>query len=97
MLKKLRDKFPDTEIFVSSILPRKEKYFHSAIQYVNDFLLGICSTASKFSFIRNSNIKHYMLVDSKHVNDDGFFTLLSNIRYKLFNNKFPYLRARNGK
>ena len=37
-----------------------------------------------------------MLVYSKHVNDDGLFTLLSNIRYKLFN-KFPYLRARSGK
>ena len=93
MLIRLRNKFPETKIYISSLLPRKESYLNKLIKDFNDFLQGICSTAYNLKFVRNMNIRRDMLVDNKHINDEGFFALLSNIRYKMFD-KTPFLIKR---
>ena len=84
ILVKLRNLFPDAKIVISSILPREEFYLYAPIQFINDFLQGVCSSAPNLSFMRNTNIGRHLLVDNKHIDDDGFLTLLSNIRYTLF-------------
>ena len=84
VLIKLRSSFPNAKIIFSSLLPRKEQYLNAPIQFINDFLYGVCNSDQKLSFMRNTNIGRQSLVDNKHVDNDAFLTLLSNIRYTLF-------------
>ena len=81
---KMKEMFPNTIIIVSSILPRKELAMKMLIASLNDFLLGMCTNTPNTEFMRNNNIKHYMLTDKKHINENGFKTMLSNIRYTIF-------------
>ena len=81
---KLKMLCPNSKIIVSSLLPRKEIPMKMTITSINDFLLGVCCNTKKLQFMRNVNIKQHMLVDKKHVDDNGFKTLLSNIRYTIF-------------
>ena len=66
------------------------------VDYMNDFLDGVCSGLSFLEFARNNNIYRNQLVDNKHGNDDGFRTMLSNIRYTLFG-KVPYFNKHKSK
>ena len=77
---KLKTLCPNSKIIVLSLLPRKEIPLKITITSINDFLLGVCCNTKKLQFMKNVNIKQYMLVDKKHVDDNGFKTLLSNIR-----------------
>ena len=92
----LRKLFPIAKIIFSSILPRKETYLNAPIQFLNDFLQGVCSSGQNVSFMRNTNINHKSLVDNKHIDDDSFLILLSNIRYTLFG-KIPKSSRNNYK
>ena len=84
----LRTSFPLTKIMLSSILPRWETILKAPIQSLNDFLYGVCCTMPNVSFMRNLNISRNSLVDNKHINENSFWTLLSNVRYTVFS-KFP--------
>ena len=85
----IRNLLPNSKIIISSLLPRLEPSLTNPVKYMNDFFHGVCSTGEGLSFMRNVNIKPEMLVDNKHENDDGFRTMLQNIRFKIFN-KIPY-------
>ena len=80
----MKEMFSNTKIIVSSILPRKELAMKMLIASLNDFLLGMCTNTPNTEFMRNNNIKHYMLTDKKHINENGFKSMLSNIRYTIF-------------
>ena len=88
IISKVRNLFPNTKIIISSLLPRMESSLKGPINYINDFLNGVCASHEFLSFMRNINIKHYMLVDHKHISSESFLVMLSNIRYKIFN-KLP--------
>ena len=94
IIEELHNRFPSTKIFTSSLLPRGDLFVKNNVQYVNDFLSGVCSGAPFLIFIRNNNISRHYLPDNKHVDEFGFKILLSNIRFTLFG-KVPYLRRRN--
>ena len=74
---------------VSSILPRKEMKFRVIIQNMNDFLAGCCLWCSKMEFMFNINIKNFMLRDKKHLDDNAFIILLSNLKYFVFGKTPP--------
>ena len=92
---KLKEIFPSSKIIISSILPRKEVSFRSTVTSLNDFLYGVCSSGDNMEFMRNINIKRFMLTDKKHVNEDGFKMLLSNIRFKVFGKTHNFRYASN--
>ena len=75
--------FPGAEIIISSLLPRKEELHNRTVTNLNDFLYGICCSTNKVRFMRNINVKRYMLVDNKQFSKEGSFRLLSNIRFTL--------------
>ena len=83
---------PNTKIIISSLLPRKELHFKMTIASFNDFLLAVCNSTQNVKFMRNINIKPYMLTDKKHVDDKGFKTLLGNIRYTIFGKTPRYIK-----
>ena len=90
ILTNVKTVFIASKIVVSSILPRGEAHVNRIIPRINDFLQGCCASSNDFSFMNNVNIKRNMLRDNdnKHVNTNGFRTLLSNVRYTLFG-KYP--------
>ena len=90
LIEKLHKMFPLTRIIVSSLLPRGDQFIKRSVQFVNDFLCGVCSADPIRTFMRNNNIRSQWLVDNKHVNGNGFKTLLSNIKFTLFG-KEPYI------
>ena len=94
LLMKLRDLFPNAKIVISALLPRGEGQLRPTVQYVNDFLYGVCCSDSQLTFMRNFNIHRHQLVDRKHLNDEAFLILLSNIRYTLFGKIPRYKRRR---
>ena len=83
--------FPTAKFIISSLLPRKEGAVNSILKVLNDFILGCCATSKKYLFMYNVNINRNQLIDDKHIDADGFKTLLSNIRYTLFG-KLPKTR-----
>ena len=81
---KLKEMFPGARIILSSLLPRKTTYHNGVVLKLNDFLHGVsCSTGNVY-FMRNLNIKRYMLVDEKHINEEGFNQLVNNLRFTIF-------------
>ena len=88
----IKTKFNNPEIIVSSILPRKDQ--KDKIKTLNNILENYCDVTPKLKFMRNDQIEDTMLSDRKHLNIDGFFKLLANIRYALFG-KLPKGPRRN--
>ena len=84
-IKKVKDMFPNTRIIISSLLPRKEGIHNRSVRNLNDFLYGVCCTTDNIFFMRNMNIKRYMLVDQKHISEEGFYRLMNNIRFTISN------------
>ena len=84
IIMKLRGFFPLASIYISSLLPRGDLYVKNSVQYINDFLCGVCCADNALTFIRNNNIFKYQLVDNKHINYEAFKILISNIKFYLF-------------
>ena len=88
----LKNKFKCT-VVVSSILPRQDK--RNEVAKLNEYLLDLCDGTKKLTFMHNLEIYESMLVDKKHINDDGFMKLLGNIRFTIFG-KVPTFRRKYG-
>ena len=82
----MKTKFENPEITISSILPRRDD--RGKVKIFNGVLENFCDTTPKVKFMKNEQIDDTMLSDTKHLNVDGFFKLLANIRYSIFG-KFP--------
>ena len=80
----LEEKFPESEIYISELLIRREKNIEGDMKRINAFLKTICSTTHKnFHLIQHSfniNSPRHHLKDNRHVSRSGFFYLLLNIR-----------------
>ena len=92
ILEKVQELLPAAEVFVSSLMQRKEANPNKLVKIFNDFLYSVSCTATNVRLIRNNNIKRNMLVDPKHVNKEGFLTLLSNIKYMIFGKILQFKR-----
>ena len=82
IINKIKAKFPNTNIVISSLLPRRDRKME--VSQLNDFLLDLCDTTRKLTFMNNITITDRMLVDRKHLDEEGFRRLLSNIRFTIF-------------
>ena len=91
VINKMKAKFPNTNIVISSLLPRRDRKME--VSQINDYLLDLCDSTRKLTFMNNITITDRMVVDRKHLDDDGFRRLLSNIRFTLFG-KIPLFKKR---
>ena len=82
------------EVYVSSILPRADKM--NIVDELNKELRGIVKQFPYVKFVEQRNIVGSMLRDKKHLNRDGFRSLLANIRFALFG-KLPRFSERKPK
>lgn len=82
VIDKAKQKFKGAKIVISSILPRKDK--RNEVVMVNDYLLNLCDITKQVKLMENLEINEHMLRDRKHLNDNGFKKLLTNIRYNMF-------------
>ena len=88
----VKEKFANTVIVVSSIPPRKDR----SVKAINDRICDLVDVLPKVTFMSNQAITEDMLQDRKHLNKEGFSTLLGNIRYMLFENlpEFRHWRSK---
>lgn len=101
VIDKVKQKFDNAKIVISSLLPRRDK--QSEVALVNDYLSTLCDVTKLVKLMENVTITEDMLHidDKKHVNDIGFKILLANIRYNIFGKlpkfrKNPKYARRNG-
>ncbi|XP_006814454.1 uncharacterized protein LOC102810377 [Saccoglossus kowalevskii] len=74
-------KFPEATIYVSSILPRRNKVnFNIIANNINARLQSMCDGNTKLVFIHNRNISIRHLSDEVHLNDRGTALLVRNIK-----------------
>ena len=78
-----KKEFKSSQISISTILQRKDSQYISEIEHINNFLISI-SQVNDVIIINHCNITTNMIYDAKHLNGQGFFTLLTNIKYVLF-------------
>ena len=69
---------------ISSIFPREEEKLMNGISKLNDTIIKYCNVTHSQTFMENNQIGVEHLADSKHLNRNGLFLFLSNIRYHLF-------------
>ena len=84
----LRSLCPNAQIYVNSIPQRRDKM--STVDEVNDLLINFERDLG-CKVIDNSNIQRSMLIDPKHFNKTGFFLLLANIRFGMFDKRSQLL------
>ena len=70
LIDKIKHKFGDAKVIISSILPRKDK--HKEVTSLNEYLLNLCDTTRQVKFMENLEISSDMLRNQKHLNDTGF-------------------------
>lgn len=93
VINRLKAKFPNSNIVVSSLLPRMDR--KPEILQINEFLHDLCDSTRRLTFMDNRMITEEMLVDRKHLNNDGFRILLGNIRFMLFGKIPIFKKIRN--
>ena len=86
-LTQLREHFPSATIYVSSLVPRKDR----STDELNLALLESVDIMPKTRFVCYQTISTNMLNDNKHLNKEGFSLLLKTIRFTLFGT-LPKLR-----
>jgi len=95
-IEKLHVKFPTSTIVISSLIPRRQGKFDEVIENINNY---IRSLSAKFNFINimnNKKVDKKMLCDDKHLNKDGFFVFLTNIKFVLYG-EIPYISRHQNK
>ena len=86
-INQLRTLFNSATIYVSSILPRKDR----STENINQSLQEVVDVMAKTRFVPYQSISANMLGDVKHLNKQGFSLLLSTIRFVIFG-KLPKSR-----
>ena len=89
LLNLARSRCPRTKIYVSSVLPRQSRSMadiQERIEFTNT-AYGTLASSMPGCFLINHNINIHMdmLSDDRHLNKIGFYTLLANIRFFMFN------------
>ena len=87
LLNLARSRCPRTKIYVSALLPRQSRSMadiQERIEYTNT-AYGTLTSSMPGCFLININIHMDMLSDDRHLNKIGFYTLLANIRFFMFN------------
>ena len=82
----IRSVLPNTEIYISSILHRKDNKFTKTIDTVNSIFGDWDKVSPKVTFIHHTNIinNELMMHDTKHLTKTGFFTMVTNFKYVMY-------------
>ena len=88
-----KSKFPDAEIYVASIFTRKDRRFQQEINNTNTALATYLRKGG-MTLVNNQNISHFNLYDTKHLNNQGLFIYLTNMKFAMFG-KIPGLPSNN--
>ena len=89
LLNLARSRCPQTKIYISAVLPRQSRNMadiEGRIEFTNT-AYGTLTSSMPGCFLINHNINIHMdmLSDDRHLNKIGFYTLLANIRFFMFN------------
>ena len=79
-INQLKTLFNSATIYVSSILPRKDR----STENINQSIQEVVDVMAKTRFVPYQAITATMLGDIKHLNKQAFSLLLSTIRFVLF-------------
>ena len=90
----IRRKMPNSNIYINSILYRKDNKFKEEIRETNEHFIKLSRQLENVIFINNANITTNHMFDTKHLNRSGFFTFITNIKYVLFG-YLPQFRTRD--
>ena len=83
LVKLIHSTSPESLVYISSILKRKDKLLIEETMEINQRLSKMTETI-RFHFLNHTNVNDALMFDTKHLNRNGFRTLLTNIRYVLF-------------
>ena len=80
-----RARLPNTMVWLSGCMPRRD--LQENIGEINSWLAQLARESGAGFINHASNMNTDMLIDEdkKHVNKKGFFTMLANIRFAMFN------------
>ena len=81
-LRDLKKNFPQADIFISKIIPRKSPIYGECIEEINKFITACCRKFDMTVF--KYKIDESMLVDEKHIDKKGLHILLGALKYVLF-------------
>ena len=84
VIKIAREKFPESRIILSTLLPRKERKLDTVIAQLNDFIIQLPKRYLNISIMNNSMISKYELEDKKHLNRRGFYVFITNLKFTMF-------------
>ena len=82
----IRSLLPTTEIYISSILHRKDNKFTKTIDKVNGTFGDWDKVSPHVTFIHHTNIinNEKMMYDTKHLTKTGFFAMVTNFKYVMY-------------
>ena len=86
LMDKIRSTLPNSHVYISSIIHRKDDQFTSNIDTINKTLAKWDNNHTNLTFIHHTNIKNDddMLYDTKHLNKRGFFGMVTNLKYVMY-------------
>ena len=90
---KLRKKFPDSMLIISTLFPRGEESLSEIVSDLNNYITnGLNKTFSNINIMNNMAISKNMLCDNKHLDlkKNGFYIFLANIKFLLYGH-IPFL------
>ena len=99
MLTTTQQKYPNSRIIISSLLPRSDNLL-SKLPILNQRLEKICSPMAKVLLVKHDNLfaSRNILYDRKHLNDKGFRLFAKNLKGAFFGNEIQLQpKARNQK
>ena len=84
MLNIIHEKMSLAKIYISSTFKRKDAKFDSEIIELNDHIAKFSEDLKWITYIDHSNINGSVMYNPKHLNKTGFYVMLTNLRYVMF-------------
>ena len=90
---KIKETFPETRIYISSLLPRNDS-LHKVAMEINKLLEEFCDVTKLVTYLPHLNISKRDLYDRLHLDNGGFYKFLSNFQFGMYG-LLPKSRGRN--
>ena len=79
----IKTKFPEARIYVSALLPRRDKLHKTAME-INKCLDEGCDELKLVTFIQHRNTSRKDLYDNLHLHTGGFYKFVWNLKGSMF-------------
>ena len=80
---KIKETFPESRIYVSSLLPRNDNLHKEAME-INKLLEEYCDETRWVTYLHHTNISKRDLYDRLHLHDGGFYKILWNFKFGMY-------------